>query len=162
MPAAPGFDAVPAAGALRDALLGDPTRLTAPVSSLRDKYELLPAFLAVRGLVKQHIDSFNYLVEHDVRRVATPHAACSHPKRRLSGCAPAARRAQMRKIVQAKANEKVTCDADPSFYLKCAPWRQARARALRCLTAASRGHHAGTRTSTWARPAWRRTLARGS
>jgi len=26
---------------------------------------------------------------------------------------------QMRKIVQAKANEKVTCDADPSFYLKC-------------------------------------------
>ncbi len=27
---------------------------------------------------------------------------------------------QMRKIVQAKANEKVTCDVDPSFYLKCA------------------------------------------
>ena len=52
---------------LREALLRDPAALTAPVSTLRDKYELLPAFLAVRGLVKQHIDSFNYLVEHDVR-----------------------------------------------------------------------------------------------
>jgi hypothetical protein len=52
---------------LREALLRDPAALTAPVSTLRDKYELLPAFLAVRGLVKQHIDSFNYLVEQDVR-----------------------------------------------------------------------------------------------
>jgi len=52
---------------LRAALLRDPATLTAPVSTLRDKYELLPAFLAVRGLVKQHIDSFNYLVEQDVR-----------------------------------------------------------------------------------------------
>ncbi len=33
---------------------------------------------------------------------------------------------QMRKIVQAKANEKVTCDADPSFYLKCARFLQLR------------------------------------
>ena len=40
--------------------------LTEPVSSLRDKYELLPAFLRVRGLVKQHIDSFNFLVEQEV------------------------------------------------------------------------------------------------
>lgn len=94
---------------MREALLRDPAALTAPVSTLRDKYELLPAFLAVRGLVKQHIDSFNYLVEQDVRS-----ALNSRPPPFAADCA-----AQMRKIVQAKANEKVTCDADPSFYLKC-------------------------------------------
>ena len=49
-------------------VLDPPESLTAPVDTLHDKYELLPAFLRVRGLVKQHIDSFNYLVEHDVRR----------------------------------------------------------------------------------------------
>jgi hypothetical protein len=65
MPAA--LDDLPADAGLREALLGDPAALTAPINTLRDKYELLPAFLAVRGLVKQHIDSFNYLVEHDVR-----------------------------------------------------------------------------------------------
>jgi hypothetical protein len=39
----------------------------------------------------------------------------------------------MRKIVQAKANEKVTCDADPSFFLKCAAaaaWQGLVARAM--------------------------------
>lgn len=56
-----------ASAALHQALRGDAATLTAPISTLKDKYELLPAFLAVRGLVKQHIDSFNYLVEHDVR-----------------------------------------------------------------------------------------------
>ena len=54
-----------------------------------DKSLLLPAFLAVRGLVKQHIDSFNYLINEDIK-----------------------------KIIRAKANEKVTCDADPNFWLK--------------------------------------------
>ena len=71
------FMDIPEEGGLREALLGDPQRVTAPISTLRDKYELLPAFLAVRGLVKQHIDSFNYLVEHDVRRA-------SHPTRALT------------------------------------------------------------------------------
>lgn len=43
----------------------------------------------MRGLVKQHIDSFNYLVNCEIK-----------------------------KIIHAKANEKVTCDTDPNFYLK--------------------------------------------
>lgn len=43
----------------------------------------------VRGLVKQHIDSFNYFINHEIK-----------------------------KIVHAKGNEKVTCDADPNFYFK--------------------------------------------
>lgn len=45
----------------------------------------------VRGLVRQHIDSFNYFINQEIK-----------------------------KIVRAKGNEKVTCDSDPNFYLKCA------------------------------------------
>lgn len=62
--------------------------LEAPLS-LADKYELLPAFLRVRGLVRQHIDSFNYFINHELS-----------------------------KIIRAKGNCKVTCDTDPNFYLK--------------------------------------------
>eukprot|EP00271_Cylindrocystis_brebissonii_P011391 TRINITY_DN2883_c0_g1_i3.p1 TRINITY_DN2883_c0_g1~~TRINITY_DN2883_c0_g1_i3.p1 ORF type:complete len:1136 (+),score=226.28 TRINITY_DN2883_c0_g1_i3:22-3408(+) len=64
-------------------------KMGAPVKSVVAKFELLPAFLKVRGLVKQHIDSFNYLINCDIK-----------------------------KIIHAKANEKVTCDTDPNFYLK--------------------------------------------
>ena len=39
------------------------------------------------GLVKQHIDSFNHFVEHEIKDIV-------------------------------KANEKVTCLADPMFYIK--------------------------------------------
>lgn len=39
--------------------------------------------------MKQHIDSFNYFINHEIK-----------------------------KIVRAKGNEKVTCDADPNFFLK--------------------------------------------
>ena len=56
---------------------------------MADKYDLLPAFLKTRGLVKQHIDSFNYFINHEIK-----------------------------KIVRAKGNEKLTLDADPNFYLK--------------------------------------------
>ncbi|KAJ7536311.1 hypothetical protein O6H91_12G064000 [Diphasiastrum complanatum] len=66
-----------------------PEGLDAPVKATVDKFQLLPAFLKVRGLVKQHIDSFNYLVNCEIK-----------------------------KIIHAKANEKVTSDVDPNFYLK--------------------------------------------
>jgi DNA-directed RNA polymerase III subunit RPC2 len=72
-----------------DCLQGDPATLNAPIKTLKDKFELLPAFLKVRGLVRQHIDSFNYLINDEIK-----------------------------KIIAAKANEKVTCDTDPNFYLK--------------------------------------------
>ena len=77
--------------ALEDGLdsLMDPAKLTKPIKTVKDKYELLPAFLKVRGLVKQHIDSFNYLINHEIK-----------------------------KIVRAKGNERVTCDADPNWYLR--------------------------------------------
>ena len=48
---------------------------------------MLPAFLKVKGLVKQHIDSFNYFVDTDIKNIV-------------------------------KANNKVTSDVDPRFWLK--------------------------------------------
>lgn len=38
-------------------------------SFLQDKWELLPAFLAVKGLVKQHIDSFNHFVDVEIKQI---------------------------------------------------------------------------------------------
>lgn len=79
--------AAAAAANLDEALYGDPTKLTEPIKRLEDKFQMLPAFLKVRGLVKQHLDSFNYLINHEIRKIVA-------------------------------ANEKVTCDTDPNFYLK--------------------------------------------
>lgn len=66
-----------------------PKSLESPVKSTVDKFQLLPAFLKVRGLVKQHIDSFNYFVNCEIK-----------------------------KIIHAKANEKITSDVDPNYYVK--------------------------------------------
>lgn len=43
--------------------------LTDPINTERDKWNLLPAFLKVKGLVKQHIDSYNYFVEVQLRKI---------------------------------------------------------------------------------------------
>ena len=32
------------------------------ISSLKEKWKLVPAFIRLRGLVKQHIDSFNHFI----------------------------------------------------------------------------------------------------
>lgn len=40
-----------------------------PVKAIEDKWMLLPAFLQIKGLVKQHIDSFNYFVDVDLRNI---------------------------------------------------------------------------------------------
>ncbi|KAI6003252.1 beta and beta-prime subunits of DNA dependent RNA-polymerase [Pisolithus orientalis] len=58
-----------------------------PIKHVEDKWLLLPAFLKVKGLVKQHIDSFNYFVDVDIKNIV-------------------------------KANNKVTSDVDPRFWLK--------------------------------------------
>ncbi len=36
---------------------------------MRDKWKLLPAFLKVKGLVKQHIDSFNYFINVEIKKI---------------------------------------------------------------------------------------------
>ena len=43
--------------------------LTAPIDTAKDKWNLLPAFLKVKGLVKQHIDSFNHFVEIELKKI---------------------------------------------------------------------------------------------
>lgn len=63
--------------------------LAAPVKKAVDKFQLLPEFLKVRGLVKQHLDSFNYFVKCD-----------------------------MKKIICAKGNERITSSADDKYYLR--------------------------------------------
>lgn len=44
-------------------------KLTDPISTKDDKYQLLPAFLKVKGLVKQHIDSYDFFVNHELREI---------------------------------------------------------------------------------------------
>ena len=68
-------------------LLPDDRPLDAPINSIAEKWRLLPAFLKVRGLVKQHLDSFNHLVTIEIKHIV-------------------------------HANNLVTSDADPNFYLK--------------------------------------------
>ncbi len=48
---------------------GPVEKLAAPVKEIKEKWKLLPAFLQVKGLVKQHIDSFNYFVEHEIKHI---------------------------------------------------------------------------------------------
>ncbi|SLM39887.1 dna-directed rna polymerase iii subunit rpc2 [Lasallia pustulata] len=55
-----------------DALLEpfyDGKSLTEPINTAKDKWNLLPAFLKVKGLVKQHIDSFNFFVEVELKKI---------------------------------------------------------------------------------------------
>ena len=40
-----------------------------PLPTGADKWKLLPAFLSARGLVKQHIESYNYLVTRDIHQI---------------------------------------------------------------------------------------------
>lgn len=58
-----------------------------PVKEIEEKWKLVPAFLKTKGLVKQHIDSFNYFINVDIKKIID-------------------------------ANNKVTCDVDPLFYIK--------------------------------------------
>lgn len=44
-------------------------KLTDPISTVDDKMQLLPAFLKVKGLVKQHIDSYNFFVDHEIKEI---------------------------------------------------------------------------------------------
>lgn len=47
----------------------DKDKFTAPVKTIQEKWKLLPAFLKVKGLVKQHIDSFNYFINVEIKKI---------------------------------------------------------------------------------------------
>ena len=49
--------------------LFDGVKLNEPIRTVSDKWKLLPAFLKVRGLVKQHIESFNYFVNFEIKKI---------------------------------------------------------------------------------------------
>jgi len=38
------------------------------VKNIEDKWKLVPAFLKIKGLVKQHLDSFDYFVNTEVNK----------------------------------------------------------------------------------------------
>lgn len=44
-------------------------KLTDEINTAEDKWNLLPAFLKVKGLVKQHLDSYNYFIETDLKKI---------------------------------------------------------------------------------------------
>ncbi|KAF2858486.1 beta and beta-prime subunits of DNA dependent RNA-polymerase [Piedraia hortae CBS 480.64] len=43
--------------------------LSDPVNTAKDKWLLLPAFLRVKGLVKQHLDSFDHFTDHTIKEI---------------------------------------------------------------------------------------------
>ena len=45
-----------------------------PIKSIKEKWRLVPAFLKVRGLVKQHIASFNHFINFDVKNIMQANA----------------------------------------------------------------------------------------
>jgi DNA-directed RNA polymerase III subunit RPC2 len=56
-----------AAGMLFGELGADALRR--PVNTLEDKWKLVPAYLKIKGLVAPHIDSFNYFVRHEIKKI---------------------------------------------------------------------------------------------
>lgn len=56
---------------------------------IQDKWRLLPAFLKAKGLVKQHVDSYNFFVTIEIKQ-----------------------------IVRAHANRRITSDVDKNFYIE--------------------------------------------
>lgn len=43
--------------------------LARPVKAVEEKWKLLPHFLRMRGLLRQHIDSFNYFISTDIKQI---------------------------------------------------------------------------------------------
>ena len=40
-----------------------------PVATINEKWLLLPAYLQIKGLVKQHLDSFNHFVDVELKLI---------------------------------------------------------------------------------------------
>lgn len=52
------------------------TPLDAPIGTLKDKWRVLPQFLQVRSLMRQHIDSFDYFVNTEMKEIVQSPSAC--------------------------------------------------------------------------------------
>lgn len=58
----------------RDDLRYRGKQLTDQIKAVEDKWRLVPAFLQTKGLIKQHIDSFNYFIETDMKQILLANA----------------------------------------------------------------------------------------
>ncbi|XP_059153930.1 DNA-directed RNA polymerase III subunit RPC2-like [Physella acuta] len=54
---------------LEEMMRFDKGKLSAPIKTVEEKWRLLPAFLKTKGLVKQHIDSFNYFINVEIKKI---------------------------------------------------------------------------------------------
>ena len=63
--------------------------LTKPVKTIEEKWKLLPHFLRMRGVMRQHIDSFDDFINVEIK-----------------------------KIIKAKSNFEVRSEADEKFFLR--------------------------------------------
>ena len=54
---------------LPECLSSNEEDLRKPVNTVKEKWKLLPAFLKVKGLVKQHIDSFNFFITTEIKKI---------------------------------------------------------------------------------------------
>jgi DNA-directed RNA polymerase III subunit RPC2 len=52
------------------------TPADAPVGSLKDKWRLLPYFLQLRSILRQHIDSFDHFVDIEMKEIVSSPSAC--------------------------------------------------------------------------------------
>jgi DNA-directed RNA polymerase III subunit RPC2 len=52
------------------------TPADAPVGSLKEKWRLLPYFLQLRSILRQHIDSFDHFVEVEMKEIVASPSAC--------------------------------------------------------------------------------------
>lgn len=50
------------------------------VTPLRNKHTLVPAFLAAKGLVKLHIDSYNHFIETEIKNIVRANNRVSVPE----------------------------------------------------------------------------------
>jgi DNA-directed RNA polymerase III subunit RPC2 len=49
----------------------DVSELAKPIKNVEEKWKLLPAFLKVRGLVGQHIESYNYFLNVEMQKIVS-------------------------------------------------------------------------------------------
>ena len=63
--------------------------LTKPIGNVEEKWKLLPHFIRMRGLMKQHIDSFNHFID-----------------------------VEMKNIVMARSNYEIRSEADPNYFVQ--------------------------------------------
>ncbi|KAI5452589.1 DNA-directed RNA polymerase III complex subunit Rpc2 [Naganishia albida] len=62
-----GYDETHAKGGVNGS--GKEYALSNDVKTIDDKWQLLPAYLKTKGLVKQHIDSFNYFIDTELKQI---------------------------------------------------------------------------------------------